>query len=526
MPTNVVTSLTQSLNRTIRALGAAAALVLPLIVSPSLLAVPASAVTCQPGTSAPSDSYPGTVVKADNFESGSLSGYVVQTQGTGTVSVSSAQAHDGACSVYIHATTDSTSLADISTPLPTGSQQVYADGWFDIAQAGVSGNDVPYFRFFSGSTRFVDVYRYNSNGQLWLRVLAPDGTFTYTRLISSAISLNAWHHVVVHVIPNGGATTVQVWFDGSAVYSSSQVVTVASSVTSVMSGAEHYQQMEDTYLDDLIVKAVVPAPAPVASFTASPASGAAPLNVAFTDTSTGSPTSWAWDFGDGGTSTSQNPTHTYASAGTYTAKLTATNAAGSNSTSSPITVNAAPAPVASFTASPTSGAAPLNVAFTDTSTGSPTSWAWDFGDGGTSASQNPSHTYSAPGTYTAKLTATNGAGSSSASSNIVVGKVQPTVSTAQDMIPNDSFVLSGGSSPTGTITFNLYPPSDSTCSLAPALTQTVPVSSGNGTYSTTNTTFHAATAGTWRWASSYSGDANNQAASSACGAEAFTIANG
>ena len=50
------------------------------------------------------------------------------------------------------------------------------------------------------------------------------------------------------------------------------------------------------------------------------------------------------------------------------------------------------APTASFTASPTSGTAPLNVQFTDTSTGAPTSWAWDFGDGGTSTSQSPSHT--------------------------------------------------------------------------------------------------------------------------------------
>ncbi|MEE9095432.1 PKD domain-containing protein [Pseudarthrobacter phenanthrenivorans] len=79
------------------------------------------------------------------------------------------------------------------------------------------------------------------------------------------------------------------------------------------------------------------------------------------------------------------------------------------------------APVASFTASPTSGTAPLNVAFTDTSTGSPTSWAWDFGDGGTSTAQNPSHSYAAAGTYTAKLTATNSAGSSSASTTITVG---------------------------------------------------------------------------------------------------------
>ncbi|WP_334171649.1 hypothetical protein, partial [Sinomonas sp.] len=220
-------------------------------MSPSLLAVPAYAVTCQPGTSAPSDSYPGTVVKADNFESGTLSGYVVQTQGTGTVTVSSAQAHDGACSAYIHATTDSTSLANFSTPLPSGTQEVYADGWFDIAQAGVSGWDVPYFRFFSGGTRFVDVYRYDDNGQLWLRVLSPTGSFTYTRLTSSTIPLNSWHHVVVHVIPKGSTTTVQVWFDGASMYSSSQVNTVASSVTSVMNGAEHYQQMEDTYIDDL-----------------------------------------------------------------------------------------------------------------------------------------------------------------------------------------------------------------------------------------------------------------------------------
>lgn len=81
--------------------------------------------------------------------------------------------------------------------------------------------------------------------------------------------------------------------------------------------------------------------APVASFTASPTSGTAPLNVAFTDTSTGSPTSWAWDFGDGGTSTAQNPSHSYAAAGTYTAKLTATNSAGSSSATKTITVSTA-----------------------------------------------------------------------------------------------------------------------------------------------------------------------------------------
>lgn len=120
----------------------------------------------------------------------------------------------------------------------------------------------------------------------------------------------------------------------------------------------------------------------------------------------------------------------------------------------------------------------------------------------------------------------NGATSVCTSEHVVITKAQPSVSTAQDLIPNDNFTLSGGSSPTGTITFNLYGPSDTTCSLAPALTQTVTVASGNGTYGTTNTTFHSTTAGTWRWASSYSGDSNNQSASSACGVENFTINNG
>ncbi|GAA1253586.1 phytase [Arthrobacter pascens] len=162
--------------------------------------------------------------------------------------------------------------------------------------------------------------------------------------------------------------------------------------------------------------------APVASFTASPTSGTVPLAVSFTDTSTGNPTSWAWEFGDGETATVQNPSHTYATAGTYTARLTATNAAGSTSSTRTITVDppGGTAPVASFTASPTSGTVPLAVNFTDTSTGNPTSWAWEFGDGGTATAQNPSHTYTSAGSYTARLTATNAAGSTSSTRTITV----------------------------------------------------------------------------------------------------------
>jgi PKD repeat protein len=155
--------------------------------------------------------------------------------------------------------------------------------------------------------------------------------------------------------------------------------------------------------------------APVADFSATPTSGSSPLTVNFSDLSTNGPTTWSWDFGDGGTSTAQNPTHVYAAAGTYTVALTATNASGSDTATKVnyITVSETPppAPVADFSATPTSGSPPLTVNFSDLSTNGPTTWSWDFGDGGTSTAQNPTHVYAAAGTYTVALTATNASGS-------------------------------------------------------------------------------------------------------------------
>jgi hypothetical protein len=111
------------------------------------------------------------------------------------------------------------------------------------------------------------------------------------------------------------------------------------------------------------------------------------------------------------------------------------------------------------------------------------------------------------------------------SETLVVQPLQPNMSTAQHLIPNDDATLSGATSNAGgTITFNLYAPSDATCAGTPAYTQTVSVS-GNGTYSTTNTTFIASDEGTWRWQVVYSGDNNNLSTTSACGVERFTITN-
>ncbi len=151
---------------------------------------------------------------------------------------------------------------------------------------------------------------------------------------------------------------------------------------------------------------------PVADFVGNPTSGDAPLDVYFTDLSTGSPTSWDWTFGDGGSSGAQNPSHTYTGAGQYTVSLEACNSAGCDTETKPnyIDVTEQQPPVADFVGDPTSGNAPLDVDFTDLSTNSPTSWAWTFGDGGSSGAQNPSHTYTAADSYTVSLEACNGAG--------------------------------------------------------------------------------------------------------------------
>ncbi|MEN8006704.1 MAG: S8 family serine peptidase [Candidatus Krumholzibacteriota bacterium] len=155
---------------------------------------------------------------------------------------------------------------------------------------------------------------------------------------------------------------------------------------------------------------------PVADFTGTPTTGDYPLTVTFTDQSTNTPTSWSWTFGDGGTSTAQNPDYTYTAAGTYSVTLDVSNADGSDSLTRTnyIVVTEPPAPeppVAAFTGTPTSGDYPLNVTFTDQSTNDPTSWSWNFGDGGTSTAQNPTYAYTAAGTYTVTLTATNAYGS-------------------------------------------------------------------------------------------------------------------
>lgn len=135
-----------------------------------------------------------------------------------------------------------------------------------------------------------------------------------------------------------------------------------------------------------------------------------PGTITFTDRSIGANT-WAWQFGDTNTSNQQNPVHTYASTGSYTVTLTVTNATTGCSHLYKQTINVSVLN-ADFAANRYTGCAPQNINFSNNSTGSGITHAWNFGDpvsgaSNTSIAINPFHVYDRPGIYTVRLIITD-----------------------------------------------------------------------------------------------------------------------
>jgi len=107
---------------------------------------------------------------------------------------------------------------------------------------------------------------------------------------------------------------------------------------------------------------------------------------------------------------------------TYNFAVTAYNSLGESADSNVVsTTFPADAPVAHFSATPST--IPLTVTLTSTSTGTITSWAWTFGDGGTSTAANPQHTYTAVGTYTVQLRVTGPSGVDTATAPVTVSPI-------------------------------------------------------------------------------------------------------
>lgn len=151
------------------------------------------------------------------------------------------------------------------------------------------------------------------------------------------------------------------------------------------------------------------------TFVINPLTGVATATVA----NAASITNYLWDFGDGNTATTRIASNTYATAGTYTIKLTITNSNGCSQTftftATPVVVQ--PTPVASFsnTTECYGVATTFNSNGSTVASGSITGWSWNFGDpssagNNTSTTANPTHLFTAPGTYTVSLTVTTAAG--------------------------------------------------------------------------------------------------------------------
>lgn len=147
-----------------------------------------------------------------------------------------------------------------------------------------------------------------------------------------------------------------------------------------------------------------------AQFTSNLSQACIGQSINFQDQSHSSTSTWSWDFGDGTSSSSQNPSHTFSAPGTYTVTLTAFNAANGCSDTYTRTIQIFPLPQPNFTANPTVGCNPLQVNFTNTSSGSGT-FSWNFGNGSTFTGQNPAtQTYVNTGVYTTSLTMTDNNG--------------------------------------------------------------------------------------------------------------------
>ncbi|UCD16186.1 MAG: PKD domain-containing protein, partial [Candidatus Zixiibacteriota bacterium] len=169
-------------------------------------------------------------------------------------------------------------------------------------------------------------------------------------------------------------------------------------------------------------------------FSGTPRDGCAPLDVDFEGTTRGpcEIVSWTWDFGDPASGSNnigsgQNVSHTYNDPGTYTVTLTAEDVSGTKIVTKEDYITAYGGPTAAFSASLTSGTAPLYVDFTDQSTSEVgiDTWSWDFGDPASGSDNvsdetDPSHVYEAEGVYTVTLIVTDACGADTTTEDITV----------------------------------------------------------------------------------------------------------
>ncbi|NNM15354.1 MAG: PKD domain-containing protein, partial [Bacteroidia bacterium] len=156
----------------------------------------------------------------------------------------------------------------------------------------------------------------------------------------------------------------------------------------------------------IVAPSITVSNSPIANFIVDSIAGCAPNNVNFYSLSTDTiGANYNWTFGNGSSYNGIDPSVYYANPGNYNVLLTVNNSNGCSDTSLQ-TINIPSKPVANAAISDTVGCAPFFCQFSEQAVDA-VAFYWDFGDGNTSTSANPSHIYINAGTYTPTLVVQN-----------------------------------------------------------------------------------------------------------------------
>lgn len=300
-------------------------------------------------------------------------------------------------------------FTDLSTGNPTAWQWNFGNG-------NTSNVQNPMAVFVAPGTYTITLIASNANGSnteiktAYINViLPPQVQFSYNIISTLCGTQNVQFND-----QSVSATTITDWFwsfgDGATstlqnpthLYSSPGTYSVSLVVSDINGCSNTFSQNNIVTVTNQVVSA---------GFTSSsPTSCTSPHTVNFTNQSTGTGLSYLWNFGDGTTSTQANPSHQYNGLGNYTVTLTVSNSQGcTNTITQSNYVQLANSFTPSFT-SVTTGCVGQAITFTNTSTPTPQTSTWNFGDGTSSTQINPIKIYTAPGTYSVSLNASAGGG--------------------------------------------------------------------------------------------------------------------
>jgi hypothetical protein len=241
--------------RTLRAGFIAAFIISAAIAGPALAAPSAPAAGTSIAPQLPSD----TELFTDDFESGTLSNWVVTTGGEGTASVVSQTSHTGAASQMARMTVPNyttNSIAYIRRNLGSPVYALSAVGWFKVlsggcdSSAGYSAGNVPFFRFFdTNGRRVVGLYRINGSCSKTAKMYVQhSGSFFRT---GKNIGFGDWNKLELRATVNGGTSLVQVYMNDNKVYEATTANNGIIPVASVTVHNEHNNQVGDLLADDI-----------------------------------------------------------------------------------------------------------------------------------------------------------------------------------------------------------------------------------------------------------------------------------